>query len=151
MGPLWLLWKVTRTRTRHTKRDARATCGFAIRSRGSLRSPLEMRARPQATIRQSGNSILGGASCKCDFCILLCSLRELKMQRIRCNFKRSWCIARSNRAKSKGYCLLEFKENYGIFRIGQFRSSFDRECLSYKNESRARTTLYPFTSSNVLL
>ena len=54
-------------------------------------SRLEMRARPQATIRQSGkyHSILGGASCKRDFCILLCSLRELKMQRIRCNFKRS--------------------------------------------------------------
>ena len=102
----------------------RATCG----SRGSLRSPLEMRACPQTTIRQSGkyHSILGGASCTRDVCLLLCSLRELKMQRIRCNFKRSWCIARSNRAKSKGYCLLEFKENYGIFRIGQFRSPFDR-------------------------
>ena len=104
---VWLCYSVSRI------------ASLATRNEGSL---------PQATIRQSGkyHSILGGASCKRDFCILLCSLRELKMQRIRCNFKRSGCIARSNRAKSKGYCLLEFKENYGIFRIGQFRSSFDR-------------------------
>lgn len=104
---VWLCYSVSRI------------ASLATRNEGS---------RPQATIRQSGkyHSILGGASCKRDFCILLCSLRELKMQRIRCNFKRSGCIARSNRAKSKGYCLLEFKENYGVFRIGQFRSSFDR-------------------------
>ena len=95
--------------------------------RGSFRSPLPKcglaRRRPFA---KAENTTVFWAVPHVNVTMAFCCVRCVNCRCGECNFKRSWWIARSNRAKRKGCCLLEFKENYGIFRIGQFRSSFDR-------------------------